>query len=181
VVDLLFLSPFFADPAATYVYKRFLGESHRVAKNYVAIRLPTFIVPLLVFWTAFSVPGNEISNPILSFMTFNFGIIVWTVFFTWANQVDLPELLRVSPYPALRWLGTVNAILTAPLEKIYSWEYFGAYLSDLLFLIFCMSIAAELWMAGVASLRALGIGLGVAFIAWKGFECWTEARRGPAD
>jgi hypothetical protein len=169
-IDLFVLSPFFADPAATYVYKRFLGESHRVAKNYVAIRLPTFIVPLLAFWTVFSVLGNVIANPILSFMTFNFGIIVWTVFFTWANHVELPELLKTSRHRFLRRLGRLNDRLSEPLERVYSHDLFGSYLVDLLFLTFCLAIASELWLAGVASSRALAIALAAAFAVWKGFE-----------
>jgi hypothetical protein len=180
-IDLFVLSPFFADPAATYVYKRFLGESHRVAKNYVAIRLPAFIVPLLVFWTVFSVPGNVISNPILSFMTFNFGIIVWTVFFTWANHVDLPDLLRTSQYGFVRRLGKVNERLTEPLEWIYSRDLFGTYLVDLLFLTFCLAIASELWLADVASPTILGIILAIMFGAWKAFDYGKEKHRYPGN
>src|ERR1700722_10464565 len=67
-LDLLWLSPFFTDAAATYVYKRFVGETHEGAADYVATRLPSFIVPLHGLWLVFSVAGNGISNPVLSFM-----------------------------------------------------------------------------------------------------------------
>ena len=121
-VDLLCLSPLFTDAAATYVYKRLLGENHECATNYVSTRLPAFVLPLLGFWFLFSVVGNEISNPILSFMSFDFGIIAWTVFFTWANRVDLPDYLRTSPYGILRRLGDLNDILSSPLRRVYGWN-----------------------------------------------------------
>ena len=59
-LDLLWLSPFFTDAAATYVYERLLGENHQRATNYVATQLPSFVVPLLGFWFIFSVVGNEL-------------------------------------------------------------------------------------------------------------------------
>jgi hypothetical protein len=179
-LDLFWLSPFFTDAAATYVYKRFVGETHDGAANYVATRLPSFIVPLLGLWFVFSVAGNEISNPILSFMVFDVGIIVWTIFFTWANRVDLPGCLRSSHYRSVRRLGVLNDILSRPLGRVYRWKYFGAYLLDLVILIFMLAIASELWLANVASPTTLAAILILAFSAWKASEFWMESHR-PAD
>jgi hypothetical protein len=179
-LDLFWLSPFFTDAAATYVYKRFVGESHDGAANYVGTRLPSFIVPLLGLWLVFSVAGNEIANPVLSFMVFDVGIIVWTVFFTWANRVDLPGSLRGSRYRFVRRLGAVNDILSRPLARVYRWKYFGAYLLDLVVLIFSLAIASELWLANVASPMTLAAILILTFATWKAYEFWTESRQ-PAD
>jgi hypothetical protein len=179
VLDLLWLSPFFTDAAATYVYERLLGENHQEATNYVSTRLPSFVVPLLGFWLVFSVVGNEVSNPILSFMVFDFGIIVWTVFFTWANHADLPQSLGTSRYAFLRHLGILNDILSRPLGRIYRWKFFGSYLLDLLILIYSLAIASELWLANVASLTVLGTIVAVTFAFWKGREFWMENRRLP--
>jgi hypothetical protein len=176
-LDLLWLSPFFTDAAATYMYKRFVGENHDGAANYVATRLPSFIVPLLGLWFVFSVAGNEISNPILSFMVFDVGIIVWTVFFTWANRVDLPGNLRSSRYRFVRRLGVLNDILSRPLGRFYRWKYFGAYLRDLIVLIFSLAIACELWLANVASPTTLAASLALTFTAWKACEFWMERHR----
>ena len=123
-LDLFWLSPFFTDAAATYIYKRFVGENHDGAANYVGTRLPSFIVPLLGLWFVFSVAGNEISNPVVSFTVFDVGIIVWTVFFTWANRVDLPGNLRTSRYRFVRRLGALNDILSRPLGRVLSLEVF---------------------------------------------------------
>jgi hypothetical protein len=179
-LDLFWLSPFFTDAAATYVYKRFLGETHDGAANYVATRLPSFIVPLLGLWFVFSVAGNEISNPILSFMVFDVGIIVWTVFFTWANRVDLPGNLRSSRYRFVRRLGVLNDILSRPLGRVYRWKYFGAYLRDLVILIFSLAVACELWLANVASTITLAAIVVLTFASWKVCEFWKEGHR-PAD
>ncbi len=178
-IDLLWLSPFFADAAATYVYKRLLGENHEDATTYVSTRLPSFVVPLLVFWSVFSVLGNEISNPILSFMTFDLGIIVWTVFFTWANSVDLPEILRTSRHGFLRGLGLLNNFLSRPLGWVYRRKYFGSYLRDVLILVFSLSIASELWLAHTASWTSLVTILAATFTAWKGWEFWMKNDRLP--
>jgi hypothetical protein len=178
-LDLLWLSPFFTDAAATYVYERLLGENHQGATNYVSTRLPSFVVPLLGFWFVFSVVGNEISNPILSFIIFDFGIIVWTVFFTWANRVDLPQNLRTSRYGFLRHLGILNDILSRPLGRVYHWKFFGSYLLDLLILIYSLAIASELWLANVASLTTLATIMAVTFAFWKGCEFWMENHRLP--
>jgi hypothetical protein len=173
-IDLLWLSPFFTDAAATYVYIRLSGENHQYAVHHVSARLPSFIVPLLGFWSVFSVIGNEISNPILSFIVFDFGIIVWTVFFTWANHVDLPDHLRTSQYRLLRRLGLLNDILSRPLERVYRWQSFGSFLVDLLILIFSLAIASELWLADVASLTTLAISMAMGFAVWKAYEFWME-------
>ena len=178
-LDLLWLSPFFTDAAATYVYERLLGENHQSAANYVATQLPSFVVPLLGFWFIFSVVGNEISNPILSFMIFDFGIIVWTVFFTWANHVDLPESLRTSPYRLLRRLGVLNDILSRPLGRVYRSKYFGSCLLDLLILIFSLAVASELWLADVASPTTLATIMAITFAIWKACEFWMENHRLP--
>jgi hypothetical protein len=179
VLDLVWLSPFFTDAAATYVYERLLGENHQEATNYVSTRLPSFVVPLLGFWFVFSVAGNEISNPILSFMIFDFGIIVWTVFFTWANRADLPQSLGTSRYAFLRHLGVLNDILSRPLGRIYRWKFFGSYLLDLLILIYSLAIASELWLANVASLTTMATIVAVTFAFWKGCEFWMENHRLP--
>jgi hypothetical protein len=179
VLDLLWLSPFFTDAAATYVYERLLGENHQQATNYISTRLPSFVVPLLGFWFVFSVVGNEISNPILSFMIFDFGIIVWTVFFTWANHADLPRSLGTSRYAFLRNLGVLNDVLSRPLGRIYRWKFFGSYLLDLLILIYSLAIASELWLANVASLTTLTTIVAVIFALWKGCEFWMEKHRLP--
>ncbi|MGH9678990.1 MAG: hypothetical protein ACRD4Y_03490, partial [Candidatus Acidiferrales bacterium] len=176
-VDLLWLSPFFADAAATYVYQRLQGENHEEAARYISKRLPTFIVPLLGFWFLFSIAGNEISNPIISFMIFDLGIIVWTVFFMWANRVDLPQNLRTSRFRFLRHLGVLNDILSRPLRWIYGWKFFGSYLLDLIVLVFSLSIASELWLANVASQTTLTTMIFATFALWKGSEFWLE----PAD
>ena len=176
-LDLMWLSPFFTDAAATYVYERLLGENHQRATNYVATQLRSFAVPLLGFWFIFSVVGNEISNPILSFMIFDFGIIVWTVFFTWANQVDLPETLRTSPYGLLRRLGVLNDILSRPLGRVYRSKLFGSCLLDLLILIFSLAIASELWLADVASPTTLATVMAITFAGWKACEFWMENHR----
>jgi len=178
-LDLLWLSPFFTDAAATYVYERLLGENHQSAANYVATQLPSFVVPLLGFWFIFSVVGNEISNPILSFMIFDFGIIVWTVFFTWANHVDLPESLRTSPYRLLRRLGVLNDILSRPLGRVYRSKLFGSCLLDLLILIFSLAVASELWLADVASPTTLATIMAITFAIWKACEFWMENHRLP--
>lgn len=178
-LDLFCLSPFFTDAAATYVYKRFVGETHDGAANYVATRLPSFIVPLLGLWFVFSVAGNVISNPILSFMVFDVGIIVWTVFFTWANRVDLPGSLRSSRYRFVRRLGMLNDILSRPLGRVYRWKYFGAYLRDLVILLFSLAIACELWLANVASSLSLAAVLILTFACWKACEFWMQRRRSP--
>jgi len=178
-LDLFWLSPFFTDAAATYMYKRFVGENHDSAANYVATRLPSFIVPLLGLWFVFSVAGNEISNPILSFMVFDVGIIVWTVFFTWASRVNLPGNLRSSRYRFVRRLGVLNDILSRPLGRVYRWKYFGAYLRDLAILIFSLAIASELWLTNVASLTTLAAILALTFAGWKGCEFWMELHRLP--
>jgi hypothetical protein len=173
-LDLIWLSPFFTDAAATYVYKRLLGDNHENATGYVSTRLPSFVVPLLGFWFVFSVAGNEVSNPILSFMIFDFGIIVWTVFFTWANQVDLPKSLRASRYGFLRRIGVLNDILSRPLGRVYRWKHFGSYLLDLLILIFFLAIASELWLADAAAPTTLAAIMALAFAVWKGREFWLE-------
>jgi hypothetical protein len=176
-VDLFWLSPFFTDAAATYMYKRFVGENHDCAANYVATRLPSFIVPLLGLWFVFSVAGNEISNPILSFMVFDVGIIMWTVFFTWANRVDLPANLRCSRYRFVRRLGVLNDVLSQPLGRVYRWKYFGAYLLDLIILIFSLAVASELWLANVASPTTLAAILALTFAVWKTSDFWIERHR----
>jgi hypothetical protein len=176
-LDLLFLSPLFTDAAATYVYERFLGEDHQHATNYVGTRLPSFVVPLLGFWFVFSVVGNEISNPVLSFLVFDFGIIVWTVFFTWANHVDLPEKLRTSRYLFLRRLGVLNDVLSRPLGRVYRSKIFGIYLLDLLILIFSLAVVSELWLANVASGMTLATIMATIFGVWKVCDCWIENRR----
>ncbi|MGH9678448.1 MAG: hypothetical protein ACRD4Y_00700, partial [Candidatus Acidiferrales bacterium] len=176
-IDLLWLSPFFADAAATYVYNRLLGKSHQRSANYVSTRLPSFIVPLLGFWSVFSIVGNEISSPILSFTVFDFGIIVWTVFFTWANRVDLPNILQSSPHALLRRLGLLNEFVSRPLGWVYRWKYFGSYLRDVLILVFCLSIASEFWLSNIASWTILAAILGSTFVVWKGREFWTEYDR----
>lgn len=178
-VDLLCLSPFFTDAAATYVYQRLLGKNHQYATNYVSTRLPSFVVPLLGFWSVFSIVGNEISSPILSFMVFDFGIIVWTVFFTWANHIDLPENLRTSRSAFLRRLGALNDILSRPLARVYRWKFVGSYLLDLLILIFSLAIASELWLANIASPTTLATIMAVTFAVWKGCEFWMEEDRLP--
>jgi hypothetical protein len=134
-------------------------------------------VPLLGFWFAFSVAGNEISNPVLSFMVFDFGIIVWTVFFTWANQVDLPENLRTSRHPFLRGLGVLNDFLSRPLGRVYRSRLFGDYLLDLLILIFSLAVVSELWLADVASATSLATIMTVTFAAWKTINIWIGNRR----
>lgn len=171
-LDLLFLSPFFTDAAATYAYERLLGEDHQSATNYVATRLPSFVVPLLAFWLVFSVVGNEISNPVLSFMIFDFGIIIWTVFFTWANHVDLPENLRTSRYRFVRQLGELNNVLSRPLARVYRSRLFGTYLLDLLILIFSLAVVSELWLADVASGITLATIMATMFAVWKISEIW---------
>jgi hypothetical protein len=176
-LDVLFLSPFFTDAAATYVYERLLGEGHRSATHYVATRLPSFVVPLLGFWFVFSVVGNTISSPVLSFMVFDLGIIVWTVFFTWANQVNLPESLRTSRYRFLRQVGVLNDVLSRPLGRIYSSKLFGTYLLDLLILIFSLAVASELWLADVASATTLAIIMVVTFAVWKTSDIWIGERQ----
>lgn len=179
VLDLFWLSPFFTDAAATYVYERLLGENHQEATNYVSTRLPSFVVPLLGFWFVFSVAGNEISNPILSFMIFDFGIIVWTVFFTWANHADLPQSLGTSRHAFLRHLAVLNDILSRPLGRVYRWKFFGSYLLDLLILIYSLAVVSELWLANVASLTVLATIMAVSFAIWKSCEFWMENRRLP--
>jgi len=176
-LDLLFLSPFFTDAAATYVYERLLGEDHQSATDYIATRLPSFVVPLLGIWLVFSVVGNEISNPVLSFMVFDFGIIVWTVFFTWANQINLPEKLRTSRYGFLRRLGVLNDVLSRPLGRVYRFKLFGSYLLDLLILIFSLAVASEFWLADVGSATTLAIIMAVTFAVWKIGEIWMENRK----
>jgi hypothetical protein len=178
-IDLFWLSPFFADAAATYVYIRLLGENDQYAMNHVSTRLPSFVVPLLGFWSVFSIAGNEISNPILSFMIFDCGIIVWTVFFTWANRVDLPDILRNSRHGFLRRLGLLNDILSRPLGRVYRWKFFGSYLLDLVVLIFSLAVASELWLANVASATTLATIVAMTFAVWKGCEFWTENHRLP--
>jgi hypothetical protein len=174
-IDLLWLSPFFTDAAATYVYMRLLGQNPRQATEHVSARLPSFIVPLLGFWSVFSIAGNVVSNPLLSFMIFDFGIIAWTVFFTWANRADLPEILRTSRFASLRRLGVLNAVLSRPLERVYRWRFFGSYLVDLVVLVFSLCIASELWLANVASATTLAALMAVTFATWKGYELWTES------
>jgi hypothetical protein len=176
-LDLLFLSPFFTDAAATYVYERLLGEDHQSATNYVGTRLPSFVVPLLGFWFVFSVAGNTISSPVLSFMVFDFGIIVWTAFFTWANQVDLPENLRTSPNRFLRRLGVLNDFLSRPLGRVYRSRLFGDYLMDLLILIFSLAVASELWLADVATATTLATIMAGTFAAWKTRDIWIGSYR----
>jgi hypothetical protein len=178
-VDLFWLSPFFTDAAATYVYIRLLGENDQYAMNHVSTRLPSFVVPLLGVWSVFSIVGNEISNPILSFMIFDFGIIVWTVFSTWANRVDLPGILRNSRYGFLRRLGLLNDILSRPLGRVYRWRFFGSYLLDLVVLIFSLAVASELWLADIASATTLTTIVAMTFAIWKGREFWTENHRLP--
>ncbi len=175
-VDLFWLSPFFVDAAATYVYIRLVGENHERAVNHVSTRLPSFVIPLLGFWSVFSVAGNEISNPLLSFMVFDFGIVVWNIFFMWANHANLPERLRTSPSHFLRRLGLVNDILSRPLGRIYRCKFFGSYLRDLIFLIFSLAMASELWLANIAPPAALAVVVATAFAVWKGREFWMEKR-----
>lgn len=175
-IDLLWLSPFFSDAAATYVYMRLLGENPRQAAQHVSTRLPSFVVPLLGFWSVFSIAGNVVSNPLLSFMIFDLGIIVWTVFFTWAHRVDLPEALRTSRYVFLRRLGLLNDFVSRPLQAVYRWKFFSSYLVDLVVLVFSLSVASELWLADIASATTLAALIGVTFAAWKGYEFWMEIR-----
>jgi hypothetical protein len=178
-IDLLFLSPFFTDAAATYVYIRLVGESHESAMKHISTRLVTFVIPLLGIWSVFSIVGNETTNPILSFMIFDFGIIVWTVFFAWANQVDLPETLRTSQYGFWRRAGLLNEILSRPLARVYRWRFFGSYLRDLLVLIFSLAIASELWLANLASRTTLAAVMAITFAVWKVSEFWIEKRGVP--
>jgi hypothetical protein len=178
-IDLLFLSPFFTDAAATYVYIRLLGENHESAMKHISTRLVSFVIPLLGIWSVFSIVGNEISNPILSFMIFDFGIIVWTVFFAWANHVDLPETLRTSRYGFWRRVGLVNEILSRPLARVYRWKFFGSYLRDLLVLIFFLAIVSELWLANLASRTTLAAVMAITFAVWKVCEFWMEKHRVP--
>ena len=107
-------------------------------------------------------------------MIFDFGIIIWTVFFTWANHVDLPETLRTSPYRLLRRLGVLNDILSRPLGRVYRSKLFGSCLLDLLILIFSMAIASELWLADVASPMTLVTIMAITFAVWKACEFWME-------
>lgn len=177
-IDLLWLSPFFTDAAATYVYMRLLGSGSEQAAQHVSTRLPSFVVPLLGFWSIFSIAGNVVSNPLLSFMIFDLGIIVWTVFFTWANRADLPETLRTSRFVFLRKLGLLNDFLSRPLRRVYRWEFFSSYLVDLVVLVFSLSVASELWLANLASATTLAALMAAGFATWKNYEFWAESLPG---
>jgi hypothetical protein len=190
ILPLLYMSVFYSSIVEGFLYEWFLHGGLRpwvrialdlfwLSPFYVATRLPSFIVPLLGLWFVFSVAGNVISNPILSFMVFDVGIIVWTVFFTWANRVDLPGSLRSSRYRFVRRLGMLNDILSRPLGRVYRWKYFGAYLRDLVILLFSLAIACELWLANVASSLSLAAVLILTFACWKACEFWMQRRRSP--
>ena len=112
-------------------------------------------------------------------MIFDFGIIIWTVFFTWANHVDLPEYLRKSPYRLFRRLGVLNDILSRPLGRVYRSKLFGSCLLDLLILIFSLAVASELWLADVGSGTTLATIMAVTFVVWKACEFWMENHRLP--
>lgn len=123
--------------------------------------------------------GNEVSNPILSFMIFDFGIVVWTISFTWANRVDLQESLRTSPHEFLRRLGALNDVLSRPLARVYRWKLFGSYLPDLVILIFALAIGSDLWLANIiASPITLATIMAVGFTVWKGCASYDNFREG---